>query len=196
MEEPVSGSFIPNDPHDGVLLSMSQGGNENFQALYLDLQHYQTALLTDGKLCNSVNAVRPDGSQSIIGSNRRNGRDTDLYLTDPRKPDSMKLLMQTEKEFWSARDWSEDGKSLLLARYVSANEGYFSLFDIAMRNRTDLSLPDQQKGAVGALAFSPDAKSIYISTDALGEFRKLARYDIDLRNTTGSPKTLIGTSMS
>ncbi len=179
MEEPVSGSFIPSDPHDGVLLSMSQGGNENFQALYLDLQHYSTSLLTDGKSRNSVNAVRMDGSLAVVGSNCRNGRDTDLYLADPRKPDSMELLMQTEREFWSARDWSQDGKTLLLARYVSANEGYFSLLDIATRKRTDLSLPDQQNGAVGSLAFSPDAKSIYIATDALSEFRKLARYDID-----------------
>lgn len=177
-DEPVSGEFIPEADDRAVLVSMSSGGNENFQILLLDPKRFRTVLLTDGKSRNLLQAVRPDGTQTIIGSNRRNGRDTDLYLGDPRRPDSLELIFPVDRQFWSAADWSRSGTTLLLHRYVSINESYFATFDIGTRRRTDLKLPGEEAAAIGDLAFTPDARSIYVSTDAQNEFLRLARYDI------------------
>src|SRR5687768_13384426 len=85
-DEPVDGGFIPGAKDEGILLLMSSGGNENNQIFFLDRKKYKTSLLTGGKSRCSIQAIREDGSQMIIGSNQRNGRDTDLYLADPRKP--------------------------------------------------------------------------------------------------------------
>src|SRR5262249_12510417 len=127
--EPVDGRFLHEAKDGALLFSMSRGGNENGQIYLLDRKTGKSLLLTDGKSRNLLDAQRSDGSQIVIGSNQRNGRDTDLYLADPRKPGSMKLLLEVDNEHWSASDWSRDGKTLLLNRYVSINETYPALFD-------------------------------------------------------------------
>ena len=177
-EEPVSGGFIPQAEDGSLLLSMSAGGNENYQIYLFDRSSITTQLLTDGQSRNSLGAIRDDGQQMVISSNKRNGRDTDLYIADPRTPDSMEMIFETNGEFWYAADWSHDAKTILLGRYVSINESYFALLDVKTRERTDLTLPNGETAAIGNLRFSPDNKSIYITTDAGGEFNRLARYDI------------------
>jgi dipeptidyl aminopeptidase/acylaminoacyl peptidase len=176
-DEPVSGGFIPKQTDGAILLSMSTGGSENNQGYLLDRQNFTTKLLTDGKSRNSLGPVSPDGKQLIIGSNQRNGRDTDIYITEARGGE-LKMLMEVDKEFWSAVDWSQDGKKLLLLRYVSANESYPAIFDLETKKRTDLPLPGKEKGAFSSLAFAPDGKSVYLATDTQGEFRQLARLDL------------------
>lgn len=177
-DEPVSGGFIPKATDEAMLLSMSTGGSENNQVYLLDRQRFETKLLTDGKSRNNLGAVHPNGSKMIIGSNLRNGRDTDLYIADCRAG-GMEMLMEVEKEFWSAVDWSQDGKQLLLLKYVSANESYPAIFDLETKKRTDLPLPGKEKGAFGPMAFSADGKHVYLGIDTQGEFRQLAKLTIE-----------------
>jgi dipeptidyl aminopeptidase/acylaminoacyl peptidase len=176
--EPVDGTFLPKATDEAMLMTMSRGGNENGQVYFLDRARFQTTLLTDGKSRNRIDVIRRDGGQMVIGSNQRNGRDTDLYLANPREPGSMQMLMEVSGEFWSAADWSPDGKRLLLTRYVSANEAYPAIFDLESKQRTDLPLPTKEKAAIGAFAFAADGKSAWIATDARGEFKQLARLDL------------------
>jgi len=178
-DEPVSGGFIPGQRDGALLLSMSTGGNENYQLYLLDRAKYRITLLTDGKSRNSLGPVREDGSQMIVGSNKRNGKDTDLYLADPRKADSMKMLMEVDGQFWSAADWTLDGNTVLLNRYVSATESYPALLDVASGKRTDLPLASKEPTSYGPMAFAPDGKSIYIAADAVGEFSRLARLHLE-----------------
>ena len=177
-DEPVSGSFLPKATDGAIVMLMDSGGNENDQVYLLDRQKFATTRLTDGKSRNKLGAVRPDGSQIVVTSNQRNGRDVDLYLADPRQPGSMKLVMQVDQQTWSAYDWSRDGKTLLLNRYVSANESYPALLDVASGQRTELPRPTKDKAAFGPMAFAADGKSILIASDAGGEFSRLARLDL------------------
>ncbi|RLS45357.1 MAG: S9 family peptidase [Planctomycetota bacterium] len=177
-DEPVSGSFLPKATDGAIVMLMDSGGNENDQVYLLDRQKFATTRLTDGKSRNKLGAVRPDGSQIVVTSNQRNGRDVDLYLADPRQPGSMKLVMQVDQQTWSAYDWSRDGKTLLLNRYVSANESYPALLDVASGQRTELPRPPKDKAAFGPMAFAADGKSILIASDAGGEFSRLARLDL------------------
>ena len=174
-DEPVDGGFIPGAKDEGILLSMSSGGNENNQVYFLDRKSFKNSLLTDGNSRCGINVVREDGSQLVISTNQRNGRDTDLYLADPRKPGSMKMLMQTDKEFWSAADWSLDGKTLLLNRTVSANESYPALLDLDSGKRAELPRVNKEKASYGPMAFTPSGEFIYIVADAEGEFSQLYR---------------------
>jgi len=182
--EPVRGGFIPQATDGSILLAMSSGGNENDQLYWFHAQAFTTTLLTDGRSRNGLDAIRHDGSQIIISSNQRNGRDTDLYLADPRRAGSMELILATDGELWHANDWTEDGRTLLLSRYVSINESYFALFDLASRQQTDLQLPGNEKASLGSLQFAADDRSIYLTTDAGGDFNRLARYDLATRKYT------------
>lgn len=179
LDEPVRGSFVPKATDGAVLLTMSKGGNENFQIYLLDRLNGKAALLTDGSSRNQLAAIRPDGGQIIIASNKRNGRDTDLYLGDPRRPGSLKMLLQTKGEFWNAADWSPDGGKVLLNRYVSINETYPALLDLATGEKKMLFSPSNRKVASHHLAFLPDGQSAYVTTDVQGESQQLARVDLN-----------------
>ena len=178
-DEPVGGRFVPASKDNAILLTMNAGGSENFQIFLLDHHAYRTELLTDGKSRNELGPVRRDGSQMIVHSNKRNGRDTDIYIADTRKPDSMQMLYETTNQFWVANDWSQDGKQLALVREVSINEGYPALFDVASRQLKPLKLPAEGKAAVGGMAFAPDGRSVYLTTDAEGEFLSLWQLELE-----------------
>lgn len=180
-DEPVVGRFIPGVSDGALLLSVDSGGNENAQLWLSDQRKFQTRLLSDGKSRNLVGAWRADGSAVIVANNRRNGKDMDLYRVNPRQPDSFELLMEVNGQTWEADDWSRDGKWLVLRRYVSANESYAALFDVEQKERLELPLPAEGKMAIGQLAFSPDGKAIYMTTDAGSEFLRLARLDLATR---------------
>ena len=183
-DEPVSGGFVPEDAGK-LLLSMSRGGDENTQLYLLDREVYQTTLLTDGVSRNEPGPALPDGSRMIVHSNLRNGRDTDLYVADLRQPGApLQLLMETDGEFWQTADWTLDGATLALLRYVSANESYPALFDVAAKSIRPLPIPSEETAAFAAMAFSPDGNSLYVATDARGEFLELARLDLKSESYT------------
>ncbi|MGQ0633118.1 MAG: S9 family peptidase [Planctomycetaceae bacterium] len=176
--EPTDGQFLPEARDGALLVSMSGGGSENDQIYWVDRQSGHAHLLTDGKSRNLPGPIRHDGSQMIIHSNQRNGRDTDLYIALPRQPGSMKMLFAVNNEHWTAYDWSRDGAKLLLNRYVSINETYPALLDVATGQKTMIPIPGGTTAAFGSLKFAPDGRSAYLATDARGEFRELARVDL------------------
>lgn len=180
-QEPVDGGFLPEAKDEAMLLSASAGGNENNQIYLFEPKQFRTRLITDGKSRNFVNAVKRDGSQMVVTSNKRNGRDTDLYVVNPREPEKWDLLMQVEKEFWSALDWSPDGSQLLLERTVSANESYLYVRDMKTGDRTPIPHPGpadrKEPAAAGSAVFTKDGKQILLTSDAVGEFQHLWLFD-------------------
>jgi dipeptidyl aminopeptidase/acylaminoacyl peptidase len=175
--EPADGSFIPEATDGGVLVVMSAGGSENNQIYSLDRQTGRALLITDGKSRNLAGPVLHDGSRMVVESNFRNGRDTDLYTANPRRS-GLKLLMQVDNEHWNAHDWSRDGRRLLVSRYVSINESYPALLDASDASKTPLPIPGERPVAFGVMKFAPDGKSVWLASDAQGEFRQLARLDL------------------
>lgn len=177
-DEPVRGTFVRKSKDGAILLTMSKGGNENYQVYLLDRLTGKASLLTDGKSRNQLEAMRPDGGQVIIASTKRNGRDTDLYIGDPRRSESFKMLLQAKGEFWSAVDWSQDGGKVLLNRNVSINESYPALLDLASGEKKMFPRTAEGKVSFHHLAFLPDGQSAYVTTDARGEFQQLAKVDL------------------
>lgn len=177
-DEPASGQFLPAARDGSLLVTMSVGGSENDQIWLVDRSAYRTTRLTDGTSRNLLGPVRRDGELMVVHSNQRNGRDTDLYLQGCHAESQPERIFETKNESWSARDWSPDGKTLLLVRYVSINESYPALFQIADRRLEPIALPTTDPCAVGAAAFSADGLSLWMTCDAAGEYLNL--YHLDL----------------
>lgn len=184
-DEPAGGRFIPSGDEGDLLVVMSAGGNENYQIYRFDRATGRTTLLTDGESRNRMGPVRDDGQRMVVHSNRRNGRDTDIYLADCATPGPMELLKETEGEFWIVTDMSPDGGRLLMRRYVSINESYPAVFDVAAKRTMPIPIPrhgtatEGIKVAYGTLAFAGDGRHAYVTTDARGEFMELARLELD-----------------
>jgi len=182
--EPVAGRFVPAATDGRLLLSMAQGGDENYQISLLDRQTGKARLLTDGRARNLLGPVRRDGKQLIFVSNRRNGTDSDLYRLSLDPPGAAELFWEVKSEFWSPSDLSPDGTKLLANRVVSINESYPVLYDFATKSRKSLPIPAKGKSASGNLRFSADGLQVYLTTDARGEFHELARLDLATEQLT------------
>ena len=177
--EPVSGQFLPGKDDQTLLVSMSQGGDENYQIYRVDRQSGTTTRLTDGTSRNGLGPVQQNGHRMVFSSNRRNGRDTDLYVMDPRRPDSARLILETDGQYFVAADLSLDGKKALVNHYVSINESYPAVLDVESGLRTPIPPLSEDKVAFRNLAFASDGDLAYVSSDARGEFQELARVDLD-----------------
>ncbi len=178
--EPVSGRFLPGNSDRTILVSMSRGGDENFQIYRLDRDSAATTLLTDGQSRNGLGPVARDGRLVVFSSNRRNGRDTDLFAIDPHQPDSARMILETSGQYYEAVDLSLDVRRLLVNHYVSINETYPAVINLPTGTKTPIPPPSGTQGeiAFGDLAFTPDATSAYVTSDAQGEFHQLAQVDL------------------
>jgi dipeptidyl aminopeptidase/acylaminoacyl peptidase len=178
-EEPAAGRYLPGKDSNALLVSMSAGGNEDFQIHLVDLAAFRTQRLTDGKSRNQLGPVSEDGSRMIVSSNARNGKDMDIYVADTRKPESMKRILETKDEFWTPSDWSPDHKTVFMVQYVSINETYPALLDVESGKLEKLDLPGERPVAIGNAKFSKDGKKVYLSTDAGSEFHQLTEFDLE-----------------
>jgi dipeptidyl aminopeptidase/acylaminoacyl peptidase len=178
LPEPVAGGLF--DPKAGEFLVFAQdnGGGEFYQLYRLDFADGRITRLTDGKSRNLGPVWSKSGRRLAYTSTRRNGRDTDIYVMNPRDPSSGRLLVQVEGGGWSVLDWARDDSKLLLGEYISINESRLHLYDVASGKRSLLTPPEKEKVSWAAGLFAQDAKSVFVITDKDSEFRRLCRYDL------------------
>ncbi len=181
----LGGAFSPVDG-GSVVFARDVGGGEFYQLYQLDLESGRVALLTDGKSRNSEPTWAHDGSRFAYTSTRRNGRDADIHVMDPTRPDSNRLLLEVTGGGWQVEDWSHDGKQLLVQEYISINESRLHLVNLNDGSRKELKLATAGRYAIGQARFARDGAAVFVSTDALppdantvnGGFRRLARIDL------------------
>lgn len=185
--EPVAEASY--QPRSGQYLVFSQdmGGGEFFQLYRFDPTNAQTTLLTDGKSRNMGAVWANSGSQLAYTSTRRNGKDNDLYVIDPLRPDSNRLVAEVHGGGWSVSDWSPDDLSLLVANYESINQSHLFLLNLKDGQMKSLTPPGQTGVAWGSAQFSRDGKTVYATSDQGSEFRRVVRMEL----ATGAVTVLI-----
>ncbi|MBL0916694.1 MAG: PD40 domain-containing protein, partial [Sphingopyxis sp.] len=135
--EPVGSAAWSPKSADIMLLQKDVGGNEFYQ-IYA-MKNGRLELLTDGKSRNSYNAWSKDGSLLAFTSTRRNGRDSDIYLMNPRDAASSKMIAQVSGGGWGVSDIAPDKSWALVGKYVSVQ-------------KTDLYRLDLRTGAICPIA--------------------------------------------
>src|SRR5207253_2707273 len=65
-DEPVKGRFLPKATDAALLVSMSKGGNENYQIYLLDQTSGKAVLLADGKARNQLEVVHDSGQKIVV----------------------------------------------------------------------------------------------------------------------------------
>ena len=176
--EPVAGASY--QPRAGKYLVFSQdtGGGEFFQLYRFDPATAHVTLLTDGKSRNMGAVWADSGNQLAYTSTRRNGRDNDLYVIDPLRPESNRMVSAVSGGGWSIADWSPDESSLLVANYVSINQSHLFLLNLKDGQMKPVT-PVGQTGVSWANAqFSQDGKAVFATSDEGAEFRRLVRLEL------------------
>ncbi|KTE21383.1 peptidase [Sphingopyxis sp. H050] len=171
--EPVGSAAWSPKSADIMLLQKDVGGNEFFQ-IYA-MKNGRLELLTDGKSRNSYNAWSKDGSLLAFTSTRRNGRDSDIYLMNPRDAASSKMIAQVSGGGWGVSDIAPDKSWALVGKYVSVQKTDLYRLDLATGAMTPIG--DHSKTvALGGGSFAPDG-TIWITSDEGSDFQRLGTLD-------------------
>jgi len=183
--EAVSGAqYNPRDPGTFVF-SKDVGGNENFQLYRYDVNTGESTLLTDGKSRNEDPVWSPDGRFVLYASSRRNGRDSDFYVVDPRNPASDRRIRENAGGGWYPLDVSEDGRSAVVLQYVSANESYLHLLDLTNGQMREIAGKDGGQPVAYGGALFPSGRGnqgrVFVVSDRGSEFQQLAQIDVNTK---------------
>ncbi len=172
-------TYPPTGAGDFFVFAKDTGGNELNQLYRFDGASGAFTLLTDGgRSQNGGVRWSMAGDRIAYGSTRRNGKDRDIYVMDPRDPKTDRLVVPVEGGGWGVADWSPDGKRLLLAQRISANESYLWLVEVATGARTPLTPKGGEPAEYSGGRFTKDGTGIYTSTDNGSELHRLTRIDV------------------
>jgi dipeptidyl aminopeptidase/acylaminoacyl peptidase len=158
---------------DVTVVQKDIGGSEFWQLYRLD--QGRLMLLTDGKSRNEINAWTHDGRLLAYSSTRRNGTDTDLYLIDPRRPGSDRMLAQLKGGGWRLEDFAPDGRTAIVANGRSVAKTDLFRLDVASGQLTPIG--DHTKSiAYRNASFAPDG-TLWIISDEGSDFARLGTLD-------------------
>jgi dipeptidyl aminopeptidase/acylaminoacyl peptidase len=178
--------FSPRAGKEYFVFAMDEGGAEFYQLYRFDLASGRHELLTDGKSVNSAGPFNNRGDRIAYTSTKRNGRDFDIYVMDPEQPSSARMVFEA-KGAWSPLDWSPDDQKLLLGQYISINESYLHVLDLASGKVDALTPSAAEPVAYSDARWSKDGKGLYVASDREGEFRRL--WSLDLASKQWTPLT-------
>lgn len=176
--EPVGVASSPQTgTPDGFVFLKDRGGDENAQIHYMKLADHSEKMLTDGKSLHGSVVWSNDGKRIAFYGNGRDGVSYDVYVADIAAGTAPRLAVAARNGAWYPQDWSVDDSKLLLLQYLSINESYLWIADVATGSVTPLD-PVPKKVGITAGRFSPDGRGVYLVSDEVGEFSQLRFFDL------------------
>ena len=184
LPEPVAGGAFRPKTGDCLVFGQDTGGGEFYQLYRYDVRDGRITLLTDGKSRNLGAVWSRSGRWLAYTSTGRNGKDNDIHVMDPLDPKTDRRALEVSGGGWRVADWSENDTKLLLLEYVSVNESYLHILDLATGANRRLTPKGGPNVAYGQAQFARDGKSIFVTTDEDAEFLRLARLDLSTGRRT------------
>jgi dipeptidyl aminopeptidase/acylaminoacyl peptidase len=170
------GSAVRQPGSEMLAFTMDAGGNEFSQIFFLDPSDGEARMVSDGESRNGALLWSHDGSQLAFASTRRDGRANDIWLMSPQQPEAARLLVAADDgTLWNAVDFSRDGRTLLVHRYVSINDSYAYLVDVASGERRRIAGSDTTLSRNIPTRFAADGESVFLLTDEGSEFARLSK---------------------
>jgi dipeptidyl aminopeptidase/acylaminoacyl peptidase len=172
-QEPIANAGYARRSGDVMVVQKDVGGSEFWQLYRLDKG--RLVLLTDGKSRNEMNAWSHDGRWLAYSSTRRNGADSDLYVVDPRDPSTSRMVAQVKGGGWAVADFAPDGRTAVVANYLSVNKTDLYRLDLASGRMTPIGDPSKPI-AYGGARFAPNG-TLWVTSDEGSDFQRLGRLD-------------------
>jgi dipeptidyl aminopeptidase/acylaminoacyl peptidase len=188
LDEPVFDAAVSPVDENVIYYVSDAGGGEFYQVYELNRKTGRATLLTDGKSRHEALVVSPDGKRIAYSGTGRNGKDTDVYLADANAPSKGRLFLSGEGTR-APLAISRDGKKLLVKQLRAIDDADLWLVDLDSGDKQKLT-PDAArygKAGVRAVAFAPDAKSVYYVTERFSDFAELYRIDLSARADRDQP---------
>jgi dipeptidyl aminopeptidase/acylaminoacyl peptidase len=158
-----------------IVFRRDEGGNQLFQLYRTGADGRSATRLTEGTARNGPPVWSTARDRFAYYSTRRDPRDRDLWVMNPSDPASDRLVAQLQGT-WEPLDWSADDRVLLASETVTRAES--RLWQIDLQTGEKKRLTPEGQVAYGGGAYSADGKHVFLTSDADGEFRKLARLEV------------------
>ena len=191
---PQPHTLIPSNVYDvyyspqetSLVYVKDTDGNEIFQLYAFDPGRNKSTLISDGKSRNTEPVWSNKGDRVIYSSNRRNRTDIDLYVVSPSDPTTTRLLAEADGGgYLKVFDWSPDDRQAVFYNWLSTNESYLFVVDVASGKKTLLTPKDgTEKVSYDFAQFGGDGKGLYLTTDRDSEFLRLAYMDLATNKVT------------
>lgn len=181
--EPVRNAE-PNPQRNGFLFTRDVGGSELYQLFYFDLATESARQLTDDGSRHGSPVWSPDGRRYAYNTTKRNGTDWDLVIADLDGEHEPKTVLAAGGA-WTAEEFSPDGRYLSVIRRVSAAETYPHVLEVGSGELR--ALDTLGKAAYSSPRFAHDGRSVYFTSNAEGEFRRLYHHDLTSGETRALP---------
>lgn len=177
-EEPVHSAVLnPNPLSREFLFRKDVEGNEVYQLFAFNLTTGVHKLLTDGESRHGSMIWSNDGQSFAYYSTQRNGSDWDVFISKTENPELARMV-HGSSGIWAPLAWSPDDQQLLIVNYISNQENYLHLLDVATETLNPITESDKQIG-YGSVIWSPDGEGLYLTSDEGGEFQQLHYYDLE-----------------
>jgi dipeptidyl aminopeptidase/acylaminoacyl peptidase len=157
------------------------GGDENTQ-VYVEAPNGTVRQVSHGEFIHGSPVWAHDGKRIAFYGNDRDGASYDVYVADAATGAAPQLVVGGRHDTWYPLDWSPDDSQLLVWRYVSLEESYLYIADVASGTLTPVD-PSDRKTGIRIARFAPDGHGVYFVTDDGGEFNHLAYTDLATHTT-------------
>jgi dipeptidyl aminopeptidase/acylaminoacyl peptidase len=161
-----------------LLRKDTSGGGEAMQLFRYDIASSQTTMLTDGKSRQGVPIWSNRTGLVAYSSTRRNGRDRDLWVMDPLKADSRRMIAEVDGT-WDALSWSaNDAEVLAIQLIAGSTETRLWRIDVESKRRQLVTPKDGPPSRWLSAVFSGDGRSVYALSDRDSDLTRLWRCNL------------------
>lgn len=181
--EPVNGAAASPDG-TAFVFGKDTGGDEFFQGYRFDLATGTVTAFTEPGTRNGGAVWSDDGKLAAWARTNSGDPNNDIIVGDPSDPASVRVALEGEGAIGPV-DWSTDGKTLLLQRYLSIAES--KLFSLNLETSTLTEINPGEKVAYSGAALLANG-DILTATNKDSEFTNLVRIDArtgEIKNFTG-----------
>lgn len=161
---------------DWLGFSVAPGGGMNTQVYIIRPDGSMIQRLTDGgKETNLLGFWSHDGREIAIGSNRSNPEAIDAYLIDSENGDFR--LVAKNRGVGYLTDVSRDCRKAVLFRLQNRGDNDLYLVNLEKKTETNIT-PHKGPGTFGGGLFSPDGRTIYITSNKDREMTAFAKIEV------------------
>jgi dipeptidyl aminopeptidase/acylaminoacyl peptidase len=202
--DPVGSATI--EPSEGkyIVFQSSKGGSEQDQLFRQDKDGEPAVQLTDSKMRHSRGPWRrihgkPTGEMLVssvpldrnMTEEQKKSPSTTFRLLDPLAPEKARTIAEIPGTGWFSGAFNPVGDTLLVTRYISANESEVWTMNVADGKRERVLPVDEKAKAVHLGGrFSRDGKGIYLVSDRKGEFLELMYFELANQSLTSLTRGL------
>lgn len=172
-DEPVSGASVREDDRTAFIFGKDTGGDEFYQGWLFDLETGRTTNFTEEGTRNGAFTWRDDGQRVAWYRSTTDSADWDILTADPSDPASLKVAYEGEGAMIPL-DWSDDGETLLVTKYVSINRSHLYTLDLESAELDEIR--PEAEVAWGGGEFLPGGRVLTVSDEG-SQFQRIVIAD-------------------